>query len=274
MPVDTNPRLGVHLQGLPQRISAHRRDGWRPLVATQREALDSLVEETETPASAANWQSPSNTPEEFIIPLVKKLRPWHSVTPILHTSTAGVWTLLSAKTFGAMLREFSDTSTNHSGTGAMYSTTGSTDTAGIGTMYSLVGQDVLHQQRRHCDQRMSSRVPGPTVNRRMPVNSGAAKIGATTLCLHGCVLTQTMRNIVSCTEATCLVVLKRHTPAVRLCGSKSHRKPTAGHRPSTVPKGAPRQPGPCTPSSWTAANAAITPSRRSSLLKNCKKILH
>ena len=118
---------------------------------------------------------------------------------------------------------------------------------------------------------MSSRVPGPTVNRRMPVNSGAARIGATTLCLHGCVLTQKMKNIVSCTEATCLswrVVLKRHTPAVRLCGSSSHRKPTAGHWPSTVRK--PRQPGPCTPSSWTAANAAVTPSRGSSLLKNCK----
>ena len=116
---------------------------------TQRAALGSLVEETETPASAANWQSSSNTPVEFIIPLVKKLRPWHSVTPILHTSTAGVWTLLSTKTSGAMLREFSDTSTDHSGTGAMYSTTGSTDTAGAGR-YSLVGQDVLHQQRRLC----------------------------------------------------------------------------------------------------------------------------
>ena len=125
--------------------------------------------------------------------------------------------------FGAMLREFSDTSTDHSGTGAMYSTTGSTDTAGVSTMYSLVGQDVLHQQRRHCDQRMSS-------------HSGAARMGATTLCLHGCVLTQKMRNIVSCAEATCLVVLKRHTPAVRLCGSTSYRKPTAGHRPSTCRK--------------------------------------
>ena len=37
---------------------------------------------------------------------------------------------------------------------------------------------------------MSSHVPDPTVNRRMSVNSGAARMGATTLCLHMCVLTR------------------------------------------------------------------------------------
>ena len=42
----------------------------------------------------------------------------------------------------------------------------------------------------------SSRVPGPTVNRRVSVNSGAARMGATTLCLDMRVLTvrETPRN--------------------------------------------------------------------------------
>ena len=100
-------------------------------------------------------------------------------------------------------------------------------------MYSLVGQV---RRTPPTTQAMSSRVPGPTVDRRMPVNSGAARMGATTLCLHVCVLTQKEKSIVSCNEAKCLswrVVLERHTPAVRLCDSSSHKKPSAGidHQP-------------------------------------------
>ena len=45
-------------------------------------------------------------------------------------------------------------------------------------------------------------VPGPTVDRRVSVNSGAEKMGATTQCLDMCVLTNKERSSVSCKDAT------------------------------------------------------------------------
>ena len=43
---------------------------------------------------------------------------------------------------------------------------------------------------------VSSRVPGPTVDRRVSVNSGAERGGATKLCLHKCVMKRTRRKCV------------------------------------------------------------------------------
>ena len=45
-------------------------------------------------------------------------------------------------------------------------------------------------------------VPGPTVDQRVPVNSGAERMGATTQCHDMCVLTNKERNSVSCKDAT------------------------------------------------------------------------
>ena len=64
--------------------------------------------------------------------------------------------------------------------GAMYSTT---------TLYSATTK--------------SSRVPGPTVDRRVSINSGAARMGATKLCLDMCVLTRTRNTDVS-SRVACL----------------------------------------------------------------------
>ena len=44
-----NPRHEDHLQSLPHRIPAHRRDGLRPPVTTQGQRLVISVEETRTP---------------------------------------------------------------------------------------------------------------------------------------------------------------------------------------------------------------------------------
>ena len=45
-------------------------------------------------------------------------------------------------------------------------------------------------------------VPGPTVDQRVSVNSGAERMGATTQCHDKCVLTNKERSSVSCRDAT------------------------------------------------------------------------
>ena len=41
---------------------------------------------------------------------------------------------------------------------------------------------------------MSSRIPDPSVDRRVSVNNGAARVGATTMCLDMCVMTENEKN--------------------------------------------------------------------------------
>ena len=54
-----NPRHEDHLQSLPHRIPAHRRDGLRPLVNTQRARLVISSRRLEHRASATIWQTSS-----------------------------------------------------------------------------------------------------------------------------------------------------------------------------------------------------------------------
>ena len=68
------------------------------------------------------------------------------------------------------------------------------NTAGASAMYSTTSTALRTQQEQGTT---SSRVPGPTVDRRVSVNSGAEGMGATTMCLVMCVMTENRRNDVS-----------------------------------------------------------------------------
>ena len=68
------------------------------------------------------------------------------------------------------------------------------NTARASAMYSTTSTALRTQQELGTT---SSRVPGPTVDRRVSVNSGAEGMGATTMCLDMCVMTENRRNDVS-----------------------------------------------------------------------------
>ena len=84
----------------------------------------------------------------------------------------------------------------HCRNGAMCSATdtGAAIAARASAMYSTTSTALRTQQELGTT---SSRVPGPTVDRRVSVNSGAERMGATTMCLDMCVMTENRRNDVS-----------------------------------------------------------------------------